>query len=526
MSRALHSGFLRSAEKFGDRPALEVAGTTLTYAGLRDRAAAIAATLTAASPAGEPLTGVFAYRTPTAFAGLLGALLRGHGYVPLNRTLPPRRTRSMLERSGAGAVVADAESAAQLPEVLAGIERELLVLLPDAADVGELAAALPGHRVLGAGDLAPAACWEPPPVDADAVAYLLFTSGSTGVPKGVMVAHSNVFNYVDALAERYAVTESDRFSQTHDLTFDNSVFDMFVPWERGACVCCPDAQTLIKPGGFIRDSRLTVWFSVPSTAGFMRRLGTLKPGSYESLRWSLFAGEALPVELAQAWQDAAPNSTLENLYGPTEATVDVTVYRFDPATTPAEAEAGVVPIGYPLPNIETLIVDSELREVEPGAAGELLVSGPQVALGYWRDPERTAESFVVPPGRQARHYRTGDRVRRPRGEGPIRYLGRIDDQIKIRGVRVELGEIEAALRDETGVDAVAAVGWPRTISGADGIEAFIADPAVDAKALKARLEARLPGHMVPRKLHLLDELPLNANGKIDRPALLERLKPA
>ncbi len=521
MSRALYSGFLRSAEEFGDRPAVEVAGTTLSYTQLRERAASIAATLQAAAPDAEvPLTGVFAYRTPTAFAGVLGALLRGHGYVPLNRTLPPLRTKSMLERSGAGALICDAESAAQLPEVLEGIGGELVILLPDAEEVPEIA----GHTVLGAPDLAPAGGWEPVPADPDAVAYLLFTSGSTGVPKGVMVAHRNVPNYVDTLAERYAVTEADRFSQTHDMTFDNSVFDMFVPWERGACVCCPDAKTLIKPGGFIRDSKLTVWFSVPSTAAFMRRFGALKPDTYDTLRWSLFAGEALPVELAQAWQEAAPNSTVENLYGPTEATVDVTLYRFDADRTPGEAEAGVVPIGHPLPNITYRVVDPELAEVAPGSDGELLVSGPQVALGYWRDPERTAQSFVV-LGDGARYYRTGDRVRRPLGDGdPIGYLGRVDDQIKIRGVRVELGEIEAALREESGVDSVAAVGWPKTISGADGVEAFVGSTDIDPKAVKAALEARLPGHMVPRKLHLLDALPLNANGKIDRPALLARLE--
>jgi acyl-CoA synthetase (AMP-forming)/AMP-acid ligase II len=171
-----------------------------------------------------------------------------------------------------------------------------------------------------------------------------------------------------------------------------------------------------------------------------------------------------------------------------------------------------------------LVVDSELREVPPGETGELLMAGPQVTLGYWRDPERTAESFVVPPGRSERHYRTGDLVRRPRtGEDPITYLGRIDNQIKIRGVRVELGEIEAALRAVTGVDAAVAVGWPRTTSGANGIVAFVGDEEVDAEAAIAALEERLASQMVPRRIVAMAEIPVNANGKFDRSALLASL---
>lgn len=353
-------------------------------------------------------------------------------------------------------------------------------------------------------------------------AYLLFTSGSTGIPKGVLVTHANVRAFLDAVSRRFEITEEDRFSQTFNLTFDLSAFDMFLAWESGACVCCPTDKSLLNPSDFIRRSRLSVWFSVPSIAMFMRRLGALKPESFPTLRWSLFCGEALPVDVARAWADAAPNSAVENLYGPTEATIACTAYRWDLRKSVDESELGIVPIGHPFGETSTLVVDDQLREVRPGEVGELLLSGPQVVQGYWKDDEATSASFVSVNG--SAYYRTGDRARRPHGDGPLLYMGRLDDQVKVLGHRVELGEIEAAIREETGIDAVVAVGWPRSPAGAAGIAAFVADPKIDPSSLRDRLAARLPSYMVPRELRLVRELPLNANGKWDRGALIRSLE--
>jgi acyl-coenzyme A synthetase/AMP-(fatty) acid ligase len=180
-------------------------------------------------------------------------------------------------------------------------------------------------------------------------------------------------------------------------------------------------------------------------------------------------------------------------------------------------------MGMPLRGNEPLVVDEQLREVAAGAPGELLMAGPQVTRGYWGDEERTARAFIVPPGADRVHYRTGDRVRRPRGGTPMTYLGRFDHQIKVRGVRIELGEVEAALRQETGVDAVVAVGWPITTTGADGIVAFVGALDVDLQRLRISLRSRLPAQMVPRRIDLLAELPLNASGKFDRRGLIESL---
>jgi amino acid adenylation domain-containing protein len=528
-ARTLRSGFLRSVERHGDRPALSVAGELFTYRQLFERAASVAATLRRhdASTDDPALTAVLGHRHVTCFASILGALLRGHGYVPLNPIFPPDRSRTMLDRSGVRTLVIDGASGAVAEQVLEGFERPLLLVFPDApsSEAEALRARYPRHRVLVSSDLVPASEWEPTPVDDDGIAYLLFTSGSTGVPKGVMVAHRNVVAFLDAMMERYRPTPEDRFSHTFDLTFDLSVFDLFLAWESGACVFCPTQQEKAFPGKYVKSADLTVWFSVPSTAVLMNKLRMLKPDSYPGLRFALFCGEALPVEVTQAFAAACPNAIVENLYGPTELTIACTLYRWDRETSPAECELGVVPIGEPYPNMEVLVTDEALHEVPVGETGELLMTGPQLTLGYYRDEERTAKAFVVPPGKDRIFYRTGDRVRRMPPGKPLVYLGRVDNQIKIQGYRAELGEIEAVLRDVSGADVAIAVGWPVTPSGADGVVAFVATvDGGDAEAIRLRANERLPSYMQPRAVRFVDEFPLNANGKVDRKALLEILR--
>jgi acyl-CoA synthetase (AMP-forming)/AMP-acid ligase II len=256
----------------------------------------------------------------------------------------------------------------------------------------------------------------------------------------------------------------------------------------------------------------------------MKRLGSLKPGSYPKLRVSLFAGEALPMDLTKTWAAAAPHSIVENFYGPTELTVSCTYYRWDAARSSAECEHGVVPIGYPFPGMAPLVANASLREVAPGADGELLMTGPQLALGYLDDPGKTADAFVKPPERAEIYYRTGDRVRRPLEGQPMTYLGRMDNQIKILGRRVELGEIEAVVREESGVLGVVALGWPMTTTGVRGVEVFLEVEEFGQAELKKRVERRLPGYMAPRNYRFLPRFPLNANGKHDRQALLRILE--
>src|SRR6202046_533127 len=523
--RPLWTGFMRSAEMFPDRPSLVAEGKTLTYKELRDRACRIAATIQAHRGASSlALTAVFGYRSSTAFAGVLGSLLAGNGYVPLNRTFPIDRTQAMFTRSECGSIIVDMGSLPQLDKLLGESQRALLVLLPDVENVKPLRERWPEHTFAGSDDLSPSRDWQEPETNPNAIAYLLFTSGSTGVPKGVMVAHRNVTAFLDYMVDRYEVTEKDRLSQMFDMTFDLSVFDMFVALGRGARGCCPSPKSLINPGNFIQDMELTIWFSVPSTAVFMKQLGMLKPGRYPSLRFSLFCGEPLPVASASAWLEAASNSVLENLYGPTELTIAWTLYRWEPARSSQEAELWIVPIGYPYPEMGVLVADESLKEVGRGEEGELLMNGPQVSLGYWKDREKTAAAFVVPPGKQDIYYRTGDRVRRPLGNGPLTHLGRIDFQVKILGHRVELGEIEAVVRKVCGSDGVVAVGWPATPSGFGGVEVFVEGETKNLDRLRGQVASELPDYMVPRRFHFMGSLPRNVNNKFDRKAMVKLLE--
>lgn len=251
--RGLWTGFVRSAEQFPERLAVVVDEKSLSYSQLREFAQRIAATLQAHGDfSTPPLTAVFAHRSPIAFAGILGALLAGTGYVPLNRTFAVKRTQVMFERSSCKSIIVDIGSLPQLSVLLDGAEHSLLVVIPELRDLDEYRERWPRHDFVDANELKSSSLWREPPITEDAIAYLLFTSGSTGTPKGVMIAHRSVTSFIDYMVERFQITERDILSQMFDLTFDPSVFDMFAAWERGACVCCPSQNTLMNPENSFR----------------------------------------------------------------------------------------------------------------------------------------------------------------------------------------------------------------------------------------------------------------------------------
>lgn len=525
--RGMSAGFVEAVGNFPDRPALEVAGQSLSYKELFERASSIAASIQRhARPAKTPLTAVLAHRSQSAFSGILGALLSGHGYVPLNPNFPTDRTANMLQRSGATSLIVGSEALENLQGLLPKTAEKLLIVVPDLRDSRDLQDQFSDHTIVGADQLDSSSSWKKAVVKPDDIAYLLFTSGSTGQPKGVPITHRNIRHFIDTVSERYQVNENDRLSQMFELVFDLSIFDMFVAWESGACLCCPTREEAQIPARYIKNSKITIWFSVPTLALHMKQLRMLRKNAFPKLRLSLFCGEALLADIAETWASSAPNSLIENIYGPTEVTLACTAYTWNPVASPSECDQGLVPIGFPFPGLDFFVADKELRPVEPGGTGELLMSGPQVAPGYWHDEDKTRAAFVNPPGKTEVYYRTGDLVTMPVGGEPIKYLGRLDHQIQIRGNRVELGEIEAVIRDVANVEIAVAIGWPVTSSGADGIVAFLQRTPTDLELTEIRdkLGERLPAHMVPKELRVIDQIPLNVNGKVDRKALQEILE--
>lgn len=520
----LVAGFMRSVKRFPDRPALQSEELDVSYAALYALASE-AARLIDHTSASRSLTavGILGDRSLATYSGILGAVLSGHCYVPLSTLFPPTQLAYMIEKAGCGMVLCDEFAYSRLHEIIGHLTKPTIFALPPDVDAAGLVSAWPLHVFCYREPTRSPIRISPRSVDPDAVAYIMFTSGSTGTPKGVPVTQRNIASLMEHSLSRYELSESDRFSQMFPVTFDLSVFDLFVAWHVGAAVCYPSKQQMMSLGIYLKDAGITVFYGNPSMLMSLKKIGAMEPGSYPNLRLCLFCGEALPAGLMSDWSRAASNAVCENLYGPTELTLTCTYYRWEAGRSESEVHIGVVPIGYAHDCMEWAVVDESLEVLRPGVPGELVMSGPQRSPGYLSDPEKTEAAFVRLPGREGVYYRTGDKVVQAAADGPLLYLGRIDNQLQVHGARVEPGEVEHAIRKVTGQDVVVVVGWPTTDRGADALVAFLQEAPSDIKKVQRSLRQHLPAFMIPRKFHVLPEFPLNSNGKIDRGAVVALL---
>jgi amino acid adenylation domain-containing protein len=453
-----------------------------TYAGLDARAERRAAALRARGAGPGSIVAVSGARSVELVVSLLAVLKAGAAYLPLDPRLPAGRMRLMLDDSGAVLVLADRE----LP-----VEHPTLPMRDADAPAG-----------------APAAASDDP-------AYVIYTSGSTGTPKGVPITHRQIRNRLLWMQETFGLTADDRVLQKTPYDFDVSVWEFFWPLITGArlVLAAPDGQR--DPAYLVRtiaEQRVSTVHFVPSMLRhFLDEPGA---GGTTRLRRVFCSGEALTADLRDRIRRELPGAQLHNLYGPTEATVDVTWWD-----CARDAPEGVVPIGFPVANTGIHVLDHRSRPVPVGVPGELCIGGVQVTTGYLNRPGLNRAAFVDGPPGAGRLYRSGDLARRLPG-GELEYLGRLDHQVKIRGLRIEPGEIEHALREHPRVEDTAVVAY-----AADGDDTrlagyvVLADPPPAVADLRAHLAARLPAHLVPAVFVPLDALPLSANGKLDRAAL-------
>jgi|SRR5579872_432539 len=516
MSTNLASSFYKNAQSAPERLALSVNNREFTYGKLAELAERIAAWLKS-RPDGPPkLVGILASRSWPAYAGLLGTCWAGAAYIPLNPEWPEPRLLSILETTGLETLIAD--------------DRGLKLLTPSVFECGIKHVLAPANST-SSSDSVPVAGLDalphhdsnhcPKDLSATDLAYVMFTSGTTGSPKGVMVSIGNVASFLSGVRDFYPdFNSADRVSQNYDFTFDPSVMDMFMTWSVGASLHVVPAGQLMGPSRFIRDHQLTCWFSVPSTIAFMQNLKMLTPGAFPTIRYSMFCGEPLPASSAELWQRAAPNSVIDNLYGPTEATVVCIGQRYDGPSSVTEGR-GTVATGRPFRDMDVAILDSSHKVLPRGEKGELALTGKQVAQGYFNDPHKTAQRFPSIDGKI--WYLTGDLAYQS-ADGRFHHLGRIDNQIKVLGNRVEMEDVEAHLREVCGVDAVCAIPWPITNGSAAGIVAFVSGTSsVAAAEIREKMQRRVPKYMVPTEIRFLPSLPLSTAGKTDRKSLAAML---
>ncbi len=506
-----------SAEVRPDAVAVVDGEREIDYGTLDERANQVANVLRECGVARGDRVCLYLDKSIEAVIGIYGVLKAGAAYVPLDPQAPPTRLAYIAADAGAKVLISGKSKAAGWATIFgeAGSLDTLLVL--DDVD----AAAPQGSRLVTSVGVEAASAVRPSvaTVDLD-LAYILYTSGSTGAPKGVMLTHRNCLAFVEWAADEFAVTAEDRVSSHAPLHFDLSTFDLYAAALAGApLVLVPAAASVfpVEMRRFIELNEISVWYSVPSILTMLAMRGGLAGGELPKLRTILFAGEVFPTEHLRRLMRLLPHVRFANLFGPTETNVCTWWEVTDLADDMTEA----IPIGRAIANVEVFAVADDGRLAPPGEVGELYVRGPTVMEGYLGDAERTAERLVVRPFGDAlaqRTYRTGDLVQEI-GDGNYRFLGRRDNQIKSRGYRIELGDVESALYSHSAVLECAVLAIPDELIS-NRLKAYVSASEPLSKADLVRFCAeKIPQYMIPDEFEFRSELPRTSTGKVNRQAL-------
>lgn len=525
MTSDLTADLRRWARQQPDAPAVEFKDRSLTYQELDEQSSALAAALHNLGVRPGDRIGMWLRKSIESIVVIYGALKAGAIYVPIDPSAPARRMSRILADCAVTCVVTNDDQCATLATHTDTFARSCPVItVGDAVDATP-ATAHRWDKLLASGTTPD---YQFPAREPDDPAYILYTSGSKGSPKGVTISHRNARAFVDWAVDEFRMVPHDRVASHAPLHFDLSVLDVYATCRAGGCVVLiPESQIGFGAAlnSFVADRRITVWYSVPNALGRMltARNHGLLAGS--SLRIVLFAGETMPVGHLRRLREVVAGADLYNLYGPTET--NVCVFHRIRDEDVAQERTEPAPIGRPCPYAPVYVVAQDGRPLDPrpGQYGELLVAGDSVMLGYWQDEELTASrtaEVVLPDGGRATAYRTGDMVRMDDSLNYV-FCGREDDMIKIRGYRVEIGEVESAISTADHVREVVCIPFGET-SAVERIDAYVVatdESRLDIAALRRHCLERLPRYMVPERVHVVAELPRTSSGKINRRALLD-----
>lgn len=493
----LLSSFLHNSFKNPDADCFKIDSKVYTYKEVELLAKNLASNIKQYIQKGKPRIAIYADKSEAAYVSILASFILGCSYVPLNPKFPEERNKKILDKADVSIVIAESNQLLKIKEYKLKHNQKFINYHEHI-----FSAMSEKLEVINAINTS------------DTIAYILFTSGSTGEPKGVPITHGNVTEFISYCSKRYDIKNNDRLTQFFDLTFDLSVFDIFMAWSNGASFYPLTGAKMIAPIKFLLENKITIWFSVPSAADRMIKANLLKEKCLPTLRLSLFCGEALKIRTATLWSKAAPRAVVENLYGPTELTIACAVHTYK--MLEEQDMHSIVPLGKVFPHMQYQIVDENAKEVLKNEIGELLINGSQMFKGYWRDPDITRKAFHNDERKKGElFYKTGDLVREDEN-GVLIYIGRKDQQIKINGYRIELGDIENALRS-IGLDEAIVV-LKREEINEDKLVAYISEN-IPVDTCKENLNGMLPAYMIPSRFIVIKDFPLNINGKIDRKLL-------
>ncbi|MGH8246359.1 MAG: non-ribosomal peptide synthetase, partial [Gammaproteobacteria bacterium] len=507
--RCLHELFEAQAARTPDGIAVASEIETLSYKELNARANRLARILVEQQVGPDVVVALFAQRGVNFLIALLAIFKAGGAYLPIDPLYPARRIKQMVEHSALPLILAESDLVPAISQAVSGIHnRPGVLVIENLLRQNRSPENLPARS------------------KPEHLAYVIYTSGSTGIPKGVMVEQQGMLNHLFAKLSELELSAADVVAQTASQCFDISVWQYLAALLVGGQTCVIDGDTAGDPLrllGYVDDKRISILESVPSLIAEMLRglavAGVVPPG-LESLRWFLATGEDLPPKLCRQWFRYYPHKPLLNAYGPTECSDDVTHH---PILQPPPEDLVRMPIGRAIANMQVYVLDKRMAPVPIGVPGELFVGGVGVGRGYINDPDRTAAAFIADPfAREAnrRLYKTGDWAR-VLEDGTLEYLGRVDSQVKVRGHRIELQEIESALARQAGVSEAVVVPV-RTNPDGNRLVAYVVargKPAPLVHELRSALKESLPHYMVPSAFVFLETLPRGANGKIDRSAL-------